>query len=92
MGSYRDLRSISEYTEYPRKSNRLQRLLKQSLTISASAEGLNIFVFVLSNYTDNIYVSQVIIVFTGLEGGGREDTYVFKRIFIKLNSWTVFID
>ena len=92
MGSYRDLKSIYEYTESLRESNWFQRLLKQSLTISASAEGLNIFVFVFSNYTDNIYASQVIFVFTGLEGEEREGTYVLKRIFVKLDSWTVFID
>ena len=92
MGPYRDLRSIYEYTESLRESNWFQRLLKQSLTISASAEGLNIFVFVFSNYTANIYASQVIFVFTGLEGEERESTYVLKSIFIKLDSWTVFID
>ena len=63
MGSYGDLRSISEYTESLRESNRLQRLLKQSLTISTSAEGPNIFVFVFSNYTEIIYTGQVCFIY-----------------------------
>jgi hypothetical protein len=61
MGSYGDLRGISGYTESLGESNGLQRLLKQSLTISTSAEGLNIFVFVFSNYTEIIYIGQAIL-------------------------------
>ena len=52
--------SISGYTETPGKSNWFQRLLKQSSTISTSAEGPNIFVFVFSNYTEIIYAGQAI--------------------------------
>ena len=57
-GVFGDLRSISGYTESLGESNRFQRLLKQSSTISTSAEGPNIFVFVFSNYTDIIYAGQ----------------------------------
>ena len=30
--------------------------------------------------------------FTGLEDGKKEGTYIFKPIYVKLDSWTVFID
>ena len=61
MGSYGDLRSISGYTESLGESAGFQRLLKQSLTISTSAEGLNIFVFVFSNYIGKLYLSQALV-------------------------------
>ena len=61
MESYGDLRSISGYTESLGESAGFQRLLKQSLMISTSAEGLNIFVFVFSNYIGNLYLSQAFL-------------------------------
>ena len=61
MGSYGDLRSISGYTESLGESAGFQRLLKQSLMISTSAEGLNVFVFVFSNYIGNFYLSQAFL-------------------------------
>ena len=58
MGSYRDLRSISGYTESLSGSLDSKDSLKQSWTISTSVKGLNIFVFVFSNYIGNLYLSQ----------------------------------
>ena len=92
MESYGDLRSISGYTESLGESNQFQRLLKQSSTISTSAEGLNIFVFVFSNYTVLFMKVKQFFAFTGLEDEKREGAYIFKSIYAKLDSWTVFID
>ena len=58
MGSYGDLRSISGYTESLSGSLDCKDSLKQSWTIFTSAKGLNIFVFVFSNYIGNLCSSQ----------------------------------
>ena len=63
------------------KSNRFQRLLKQSLTISASKEGPNIFAFTFSNCIGNVYLSQV---FSGVHRArlqGILQAFMFIKVF-----------
>lgn len=57
--------NISSFTEFLRESNLFQGLLKQSSTISCSAEGPSIFVFALSNFIGVVCIGQVIFVFAG---------------------------